>query len=125
MAFLLDQDVYAATARFVREAGHDVVTASDLGMSRASDRELLAKAAELNRIFATRDRDFGSLVFLKDLGAGVIYLRVLPATLESVHNELAAVLAAYTDQQLRAAFVVVEPARHRFRLLKRSPGGQP
>ena len=37
MGFLLDQDVYAVTARFLRDCGHDVVTASELGLSRAID----------------------------------------------------------------------------------------
>jgi len=32
MKFLLDQDVYALTARFLREQGYDVTTASDLGL---------------------------------------------------------------------------------------------
>ena len=32
MGFLLDQDVYALTARFLRELGHDIVTAAELGL---------------------------------------------------------------------------------------------
>jgi hypothetical protein len=31
MKFLLDQDVYALTERFLREQGYDVATASELG----------------------------------------------------------------------------------------------
>ena len=41
LRFLLDQDVYAATARHLADVGHDVVRAADLGLSRATDEELL------------------------------------------------------------------------------------
>ena len=41
MKFLLDQDVYALTERFLRELGYDVVTASELDLSRAKDFDLL------------------------------------------------------------------------------------
>ena len=115
MKFLLDQDVYAVTARFLVVSGHDVVLASEIGMSAASDEELLKKAQEQERIFITRDRDFGHLVFVKSFGAGVLYLRVLPSNLNGVHAELERVLQTYSEDELRKAFVVVEPAVHRFR----------
>lgn len=35
MKFLLDQDVYATTARFLSSLGHDVVLASQIGLSQA------------------------------------------------------------------------------------------
>ena len=56
MRFLLHQDVYALTARFLRELGHDLVTAAELGLSRAADTVLLARAAQESRIFVTRDK---------------------------------------------------------------------
>lgn len=117
MRFLLDQDVYASTARFLRESGHDVVSAAQIGCSQAADSELLSIAQEQGRIFVTRDRDFGGLVFVRELGAGVIYLRILPSTLCVGHKELDTVLTSYTEDELKKAFVVVEPGRHRFRRL--------
>jgi predicted nuclease of predicted toxin-antitoxin system len=117
MRFLLDQDVYAVTTRFLRELGHDVVVAADIGYSQAEDVALLGIAREQDRIFVTRDRDFGGLVFVKNLGAGVIYRRILPSTLQAGHKELATVLQSYAEEELRKAFVVVEPGRHRFRKL--------
>jgi predicted nuclease of predicted toxin-antitoxin system len=117
MRFLLDQDVYAVTGRFLRDHGHDVLTAADIGASRALDETLLVAAHAQARIFMTRDRDFGALVFVRGCEAGVIYLRVEPATFQAVHEELAHVLESYTEEALRSAFVVVEPGRHRFRRL--------
>jgi predicted nuclease of predicted toxin-antitoxin system len=58
MRFLLDQDVYASTARFLEQLGHDVVPVACVGLSRASDEELLRVAQEQGQIFVTRDRDF-------------------------------------------------------------------
>jgi predicted nuclease of predicted toxin-antitoxin system len=115
--FLVDQDVYAATARFLENLGHDVLRAAQIGCAQAADIELLRIAQERERIFVTRDRDFGGLVFVSGLGAGVIYLRLLPSTLESTHKELGRVLASYEETELASAFVVVEPGRHRFRRL--------
>lgn len=117
MKFLLDQDVYATTLRFLTDLGHDVVPVAKIGLSRASDSDLLKTAREQSRIFLTRDRDFGGLVFVQDLGVGVIYLRMLPSTQNSVHQELARVLSEHSEEELQHAFVVVEPGRHRFRKL--------
>jgi predicted nuclease of predicted toxin-antitoxin system len=65
MRFLLAQDVYAITRRFLRDSGHDGTTAADMGHSRATDEALLAIAREQARLFVTRDRDFGGLVFVR------------------------------------------------------------
>jgi predicted nuclease of predicted toxin-antitoxin system len=115
--FFLDQDVYAMTARFLKDSGHDVLTASDLGMSTASDSTLLDAAHQDSRILVTRDRDFGGLVFLIGSRSGVLYLRISPSTMRAVHEELAMVLASHTEEELQHAFVVIEPGRHRFRKL--------
>ena len=117
MRFLADQDVYAVTVRLLRDLGNDTATAADLGLSRATDSDLLVVAQRQGRILVTRDRDFGGLVFLEHLGAGIIYLRVSSLSLDAVHAELARVLALYSEEDLHSAFVVVEAGRHRFRRL--------
>ena len=119
MRFLTDQDVYAATVQLLRDLGHDVVTAAQLGLSRASDATLLRTAKGQERILVTRDRDFGNLVIVRGLTSGVVYLRLVPSTLAAVHAELERLLARYNQTLLLHAFVVVEPARHR---LRRLPG---
>ena len=101
----------------MRELGHDVLTAAALGMSTATDTEHLRAAHESGRIFVTRDRDFGGLVFAIGQTNGVLYLRTLPSTLDAVHTELERVLRLYTESQLADLFMVVEPARHRVRRL--------
>jgi len=119
MKFLLDQDVYASTARFLKGLGHDVVRAAEIGLAQARDEELLEVARQQGRILVTRDRDFGNLVFARALGAGVIYLRMLPSTQEAVHRELIRVLSSHSQEEIKEAFVVVKPGGHRFRRLSR------
>ena len=117
MRFLADQDVYAATIRFLSGLGHDVAPVAQLGLAQADDGELLRVAHEQGRIFVTRDRDFGGLVFVRGSGAGVVYLRILPSTQNSVHAELERALGLYREEQLQGSFVVIEPGRHRIRRL--------
>jgi predicted nuclease of predicted toxin-antitoxin system len=101
--------------------GHDVVRVAELGLARAEDIQLLRTAECERRIFVTRDRDFGAIVFVGGLGRGVIYLRMLPSTQGTVHREFDRVLSTYTEEQLWGAFVVIEPGRHRFRKLSGQP----
>jgi predicted nuclease of predicted toxin-antitoxin system len=115
MNFLSDQDVYASTVRFLRDLGHDVVPAAQIGLAQAADEDLLMTAHEQNRILVTMDRDYGNLVFVKALGAGIIYLRMLPSAQNTVHKELEHVLKAYTEEELRKSFVVIEAGGHRVR----------
>jgi hypothetical protein len=42
MKFLVDQDGYFVTVQLRRDWGHDVVTASELGMQRVSELEMLS-----------------------------------------------------------------------------------
>lgn len=115
MTFLTDQDVYASTVAFLRDLGHDVVTAAERGLSRMADAHPLAVAGTEGRVLITRDRDYGALVFTEALGSGVVYLRMLPSTVQAVHAELGRVVTRYTASELLGAFVVVEPGQHRFR----------
>ena len=109
--------MYAGTARFLSGLGHDVVSVAKLGLSQANDSDLLNAARAQGRILVTRDRDFGGLVFVQKLGVGGICLRLSPSTQDGVHQELARVLSEHSEDELKRAFVVVEPGRHRFRKL--------
>jgi predicted nuclease of predicted toxin-antitoxin system len=95
--------VYAVTGRFLKGLKHDVLTVADTNLSRAPDIKLLKISIEQKRIFITRDRDFGGLVFVEELGAGILYLRVLPSTINSVHKELESILSSYSEDDLQSA----------------------
>jgi predicted nuclease of predicted toxin-antitoxin system len=118
MRLLTDQDVYRITVEQLKKWGLDVVTAKELGMKRAADKDLLRRAIETNRLFITRDKGFGTLVFLEELLiTGVILLKIIPTTVEDVHRELHRVFLEHTEEELKHLFCVVEPHRHRIRHL--------
>ena len=115
MRILLDEDVYSVTGRFLKALNHEVISVQELGLSGRADEEILRSAMQRRAVLITRDRDFGHLVFVKGLGTGVIYLRMLPSTLGAVHEELKRILELYGVKELEKSFVVVEPGGHRFR----------
>jgi len=117
MRILADQDVYASTVAFLKGLGHDVLAAAEVDLVQAADTEVLRFAREERRVLVTRDRDFGSIVFVQGGGPGVIYLRVLPSTQQEVHAEIERVLTLYSEQDALESFIVVEPGRHRIRRL--------
>lgn len=120
MRFLVDQDVYHLTIEFLIKRHHDVVPVKQLGLERAPDILLLRKAKEMERIFVTRDKDFGTLVFFEEEAShGVIFMRGKPKEIELIHSELAVVLENHTEVEMNKYFCVVEPGRHRLRKLKR------
>lgn len=121
MHFLADQDVYRTTVEFLREMGHDVLTAREAGLHRATDRELLGTALDRKLVLLTRDKDFGALTFVSvRRTSGVILLRLDPSTTEAVHQELAKFLGLHKDIDMTGKFVVIEPGRHRIRSLGHS-----
>ena len=116
MKLLTDHDIYKVTVDFLKSRGHDVITAKDISAHQNLDEKLLKDAMDLNRLLITRDKDFGMLVFLKkELCPGIIFLRIMPSTINEVHNELDKVLEKYNENDLRKSFCVVEPRRYRIR----------
>lgn len=120
MNLLLDQDVYALTARALQAAGHDVVMVAASHGARAHDIDILHHAHRVERLLITRDADFGALVFVRRMSAGVVYLRMTPANTDEVHSQLIRVLATHTYDELRSSFTVVESGRYRMRRIASS-----
>lgn len=116
MRFLIDEDVYELTIKFLREHGYDVVKVADIGLRGNPDVVILSYALQHGLVLITRDKGFGSLVFLsKKKEACVILLRLIPETLEEVNNELLKVLKIHSDKLLPGYFIVIEPGKHRVR----------
>ena len=114
MRFLVDQCVYSQTIRYLRNLGHDLVTAEDLGLQRADDDVLVAKAVELGRAFLTRDLDLADLRhYPPAFTTGIIVLRITPFTADGVHSVLAGFLAAGTDPS--GTLVIIDHNKYRIR----------
>jgi predicted nuclease of predicted toxin-antitoxin system len=76
-ALLLDQGLAPATAAILRQRGFDVVHVLEIGLDKAEDLEILAAAAEQNRVCVTLDHDFHTHLALAGQGRpSVILLRI-------------------------------------------------
>ncbi|HHW87660.1 MAG TPA: DUF5615 family PIN-like protein, partial [Chloroflexi bacterium] len=99
---------------------HDLWLAAELGMSQAPDEQILTAAQAHNRILITRDKGFGNLVFVHQLGSGVIYLRIRASDIDKVHRELARALDSHTENSLQSSFMTVTAGGYRIRRLRRT-----
>ena len=79
MRFLIDRCAGRRLAEWLRDQGHDVVEARELGAD-PGDRALLERAAADGRILVTIDTDFGELVYVRRVPhAGLVRLPDVPA----------------------------------------------
>ena len=85
----LDQMFRLDVAQALRNEGHDVMRASEVGQARADDDEILEKAIAENRILITLDEHFGDWVILPlSKHPGVIRLKIDPTTSKNAINLL-------------------------------------
>jgi len=108
----LDQMLQVDVAQALRNEGHDVVRASEVGHSRADDYEILQKAIDENRILVTLDEHFGDWVILPlSKHPGVIRLKINPTTSKNAIDLLTQFLRLHTSAQLRNHLVILSPER--------------
>lgn len=118
MRFLADMGVDIRVVDWLRDEGHGALHLRELGMHRAPDEEILARAIEDDRIVLTFDLDFGTLAALaRERPVRVVLFRVSNARLPRVIDRLGAVLSDAGDALARSAVVLVEDTRLRIRYL--------
>jgi predicted nuclease of predicted toxin-antitoxin system len=117
--FLIDQNRSPRLGALLRDAGHDAVHTLEVGLEEAEDDELLALAAEQQRIVVSGDTDFGALLALAHRRSPSVILfraRHMPSAADQ-----AAVILGYLDDladDLRhGAVVVITDDRIRVRRL--------
>ena len=100
MRFLTDRCAGHRLAEWLRNSGHDVVEAQTLGPD-PGDRALLERARQENRVLVTLDKDFGELIYLRQVPhSGLILLpdvRV-PQRIETVRSVIEEHLEALEEQ---------------------------
>lgn len=122
MRLLLDQNVPFRVVKILNSYGWDTSNTESLGMSRATDREIIAEALRQDRVVVSADRDFGDL--LRTSGASkpsLVFLRlrklvtaeqvagVLVAALENMHTELTSgCIVVITDNSKRIRRLPIE-----------------
>jgi predicted nuclease of predicted toxin-antitoxin system len=117
--FLVDAYLSPRLAVSLTEAGHDAVHVADLGMSRATDLEILDVADREDRVVVSADTDFGTLLAMGNRRRpSVLLLRLAsPRRAEHVTAVLHLNLPAVLDALDAGSVLVVEDARIRIRSL--------
>lgn len=118
MKFLVDMALSPALSRWLREQDHDAVHASELGLDRAPDSEILRVAAETERVVITADLDFPRLfASLGIAGPGLVLLRGGNYSESESLDCIRRVLSAVSPQDLSQSIVVVDQHKIRRRQL--------
>lgn len=77
MKFKLDENFGGRTQNIFREAGHDIETVREEGLSGSSDAGLFERCREEKRILVTLDLDFSDIVrFPPRESAGIVVIRL-------------------------------------------------
>jgi len=99
-------------AQALRNEGHDVIRASEVGQARADDAEILERTTSEDRILVTLDEDFGDWVVLPlSKHPGVIRLKINPTTSKNTIDLLIPFLCFHTSTEFRNHLVIVSPKR--------------
>jgi len=107
--FFADHCLSFRTVRFLRELGHDVVTAKQLGKHKLPDADLLSLAESLDRIFITEDRDFGDILLYPPANyQGIIIVSTRTRERFVLHATLQKFLSNKTRDGLRHLMVLIE-----------------
>ena len=111
----LDQMLRHEVAQALRDEGHDVLRATEVGQARADDHQILQKAISENRILVTLDEHFGDWVILPlSKHSGVIRLKINPTTSKNAIKLLLPFLRLHSSDQLKNYLVILSPKRSKW-----------
>jgi predicted nuclease of predicted toxin-antitoxin system len=115
MRLFLDQMIDRCVADVLRETGHDVECAAQVGMARADDLEILEYCTKQDRVLVTLDEHFGDWTVAKlTAHAGVIRLKVHPTGSRNIQETLVPFLGRYANHDFRNILVIVRPTTARW-----------
>ena len=119
MRFLVDQNLSSDIAAGLRRLGHEADHVEDIGMSRSSDAEIMARALSTGAVVISADTDFGELLARANaaLPSLVLLRRQRGRRASDTVALLAANLAAVAESLTSGAVVVLEDDRLRIRPL--------
>ena len=104
--------------KWLQEGGHDAIHAAHVGLSRASDEQIMTRAGREGRVIVTADLDYPRLMALTSLkGPGVILFRGGTYREEEMLELMKRVLTTISTEQLLDSIVVVDKKSIRRRRL--------
>jgi len=111
----LDQMLRHEVAQALRDEGHDVLRATEVGQARADDHQILQKAISENRVLVTLDEHFGDWVILPlSEHSGVIRLKINPTTSNNAIKLLLPFLRLHSSAQFKNYLVILSPKRSKW-----------
>jgi predicted nuclease of predicted toxin-antitoxin system len=118
MRFLIDMPVSPLLVEWLQGEGHDAVHAAYVGLSRASDEEVITRARRESRIIVTGDLDYARLLALAGSSSpGIILFRGGNYNDEEMLGLLKRVLTTISSAQLVDSIVAVDKKSIRRRRL--------
>ena len=118
MRFLADMPISRSTTEHLQSKGHDAVHLLDLGLERATDREIAKLAFTERRVLLTMDLDFTSIVAIsKSAGPSVIIFRLRNNRPMTINDLLDKNLSKIATELEKGAIAIFEEARVRLRRL--------
>ena len=76
MRFIVDAQLPPALARHLQLLGHEAEHVIDLGLERASDRDIWEVAAAQSAIIVTKDEDFPAMRAIQEEGPTILLIRI-------------------------------------------------
>jgi len=114
MKFLVDMPASPQLARWLSEKGYDAVHASDVGLFKTKDKEILNEARRQGRVIITADLDFPQLLALsRAKDPGIILFRGGNYNEQEMLDLLKRVLNSVKDEKFFNSIVVVDRVRIR------------
>jgi predicted nuclease of predicted toxin-antitoxin system len=114
LKFLIDMPITPAAVARLEDHGHDAVHASNVGLSRAKDPEILSFARREGRIVVTADLDYPRLLAIQRADSpGVLLFRGGSYSDEQVLRLLERVLLQSKPADLERSVTVVDLTRVR------------
>jgi predicted nuclease of predicted toxin-antitoxin system len=111
---LIDMMLSPSLARWLEGLGYDAVHASEIGMSRASDGEILTRASDEGRVVITADLDYPRLLAaFGTRDTPVILIRGGQFGDEWVKSQLEHLFKSVSEAEIVKCLMVIE--RHRVR----------
>jgi len=118
--FLVDMPLSPTLAAWLRDQGYDAVHAVELGLHRAPDTDIMARAKEEGRTIVTADLDYPRLLALAqstDPSLILILFRDGDWSEADVITRMGEILQALTEADVAQSIIVVDRDRVRRRRL--------